>query len=68
MQTLLIQAGTAALGEITTADSVALTDLLHSDGHEQPRAGLTARQARLDGKAYMLPSVSDRQLDLADLT
>lgn len=48
--------------EITTTDSVARTDLLHSDGHELPRAGLTARQARLAGKAYMLPSVTDRQL------
>lgn len=47
--------------EITTADSVALTDLLPSDGHEPPRAGLTARQVRLAGEAYMLPSVTGRQ-------
>lgn len=48
--------------EITTTDSVALTDLLPSDGHEPPTAGLTARQVRLAGEAYMLPSVTGRQL------
>lgn len=48
--------------EITTTDSVALTDPLPSDGHEPPTAGLTARQVRLAGKAYMLPSVTGRQL------
>lgn len=52
----------AACSEITTVESVALTDLLHSDGHELPRAGLAAHQVRLAGKAYMLPSVTDRQL------
>lgn len=44
-------------GEI--ADSVAPTDLLHSDGLELPGAGLTAYQARLAGSACMLPSVTD---------
>lgn len=52
----------AALCEISNVDSVALTDLLHLDGHKVPRAGLTARQVRLAGKADMLPSVTDRKL------
>ena len=47
---------------ITTTDSVALIDLLHSDGHRLPRAGLTVHQVRLAANAYMLPSVTDRQL------